>query len=472
MTGALRLGIRTAVLFAGLLMVMFWAEAHGFVSSTVTQTWAKAIVQIEGPPVFRSSESFYPPLTYTIALIAQVLVPDSAIPVPNLMAALIGALLLCAWFSNLRQRGAYDPLTAALLVALLALNPLFLRAVSDGPSTLLLLAGTWIYARGLLNLRMSGNAPDMMKVAVGLLVILLSHAYGLLIAVGTLPFIVVAARPSLLVASSAGYLVSMFFPVAAAFGSMLFVSAILKTTFLSDRIFGPAGTTAGAEMLVPLLAAMPVVLAAMIRTRRLPRYVMPLLSVAGSLLGAAVLDTVWGIEPDPAIVAIPTLGLVVVAIRIWPESPLRAPVLAALLVLTAVLSHLAIRSHGSAESLRWQAAMQGHAVPDVLAADRAAAAFLRDRREVLLDVERHPGMIAALGTLEPFIVPGQPAYDMAVLGGRPRAEYIAVYHDSTEVQPKDRLLRAFPQLLDHNTPGYRLVHDQGGWRVFSIENRD
>ena len=30
-------------------------------------------------------------------------------------------------------------------------------------------------------------------------------------------------------------------------------------------------------------------------------------------------------------------------------------------------------------------------------------------------------MIAALGTLEPFIVPGQPAYDMAVLGGRPRA---------------------------------------------------
>ncbi|WP_428929111.1 hypothetical protein [Marinibacterium sp. SX1] len=471
MTWFLRTGIWCGAFFAALMAVLFWTEAHGFMSSDVVETWSKAIVQIEGPPVFRSTETFYPPLTYTMALLVQVALPDSGVPLPNLLTAAFGAVLLYAWCRNFRERGAYEPVSALLLTALLGLNPLFLRAVADGPSTVLLLLGTWIYARGLLNLRLTGNAPDMMKVAVGMLILLLSHSYGLLIAVGTLPFIVIAARPSLLVASSTGYLVSMFFPVAAAIGSLLFVSAILKTTFLSDRLISaPAG--GGWEMLVPLLAAMPVVVAGLLRMARLPRYIMPLLSVAGSLLGAVALNTAYALEPDPVIAAVPALGLVAVTIKIWPPSALRAPILAALLILTAILGHWSVRAAGGPESLLWREAVQGRAVPDILADDRAAAAFLRDKRNVLADVERHPGLIAAMGNLEPFIVPGMPAYDMTVLGGRPRGDYIAVYNDPTEVQPRDRLLRAFPRLLDHNAPGVRLIYDRGGWRIFSIEDGD
>ena len=75
--------------------------------------------------------------------------------------------------------------------------------------------GTWLFARGIVNLRLTGNAPDMMKVAVGLLVVALSDSYGLMLCLGAMPFMIVAARPSMIAASSTGYLVAMFYPVLA-----------------------------------------------------------------------------------------------------------------------------------------------------------------------------------------------------------------------------------------------------------------
>ena len=49
-------------LFLLLLMTLAWTEMHGFVSARTTELWAKAIVQVDGPAVFKSTEAFYPPL--------------------------------------------------------------------------------------------------------------------------------------------------------------------------------------------------------------------------------------------------------------------------------------------------------------------------------------------------------------------------------------------------------------------------
>ncbi|MGR3463593.1 hypothetical protein [Limimaricola sp.] len=467
MSRVLRFGSYTVPLFGLLLLPVLWIEMHGFVSGAVVEMWAKAIIQIEGPPGFRATDPFYPPLPYALSLMLQAVVPRGGLPVPLLISAAVGAVLLYAWFGNLRERGAYDRGSAALIVALLALNPFFVRALVDGPGTMFLLLGFWIYARGLLNLRLNGSAPDMMKVAVGLLIMPVSHGYGLLLALGTLPFIVIAARPSMLAASSFGYIMSMFFPVVAAIGSLAFVASVLDTAIFPASAVAP-GAGAGPVALLPTLCAMALVAAALIRTLRVPRFFLPLLAGACSVIGGAVLNLGYGLEADPVVVATPALGLVIVAIRSWPPSALRASVVAAVLLVSVPLALWSIRSAGGEDSLRLLQAVRGVAVADTRAADRAAAAYLEGRGGVLADVERSPGLVTEMGQVDGLLVAGQTAYDVTLQGGRPRGEWIAVRYLPDAVSQPDRLLRAFPQLAEDGSPAFALRFTHAPWRIFQI----
>ncbi|MCE0506683.1 hypothetical protein LR948_15035 [Roseivivax sp. GX 12232] len=471
MTALTRAATVLIPLFALLLVPLAWVEAQGFLSGAVIDMWAKAIVQIEGPGVFRASDAFYPPLPFSLALILQMIAPEADVALPLLIGAAAAALLLYTWYLNLRERGAYDRGSAGLLVVLLALNPFFLRALAEGPSAVLLLLGFWIYARGLLNLRLNGAAPDMMKVAVGLLILPLSHAYGMLLALGTLPFIVLAARPSMLAASSFGYLMSMFFPVVAAIGSLLFVNAVLKTEFISAQVVqGGAGPEAWA--LLPTLCGLLVAGLALLRLMWRARLALPILAGAGSLLGGAWLNAQYGFEGDAAVVALPSLGLAVVAIRAWPPGRFRVPMVVLGLLASVPLALFSMQAAGGPGTRALLDIARGERVTGPHAADAELAEFLDNRSGILADVERNPGLVAALGDVEGFLVAGQPAYDITVLGGRPRGQYIAVRLPEAGEIPRDRLLRAYPQLEKGAPPPFRLRYDRGGWRVFEIVGQD
>lgn len=58
---------------AAMLLPIAWVEGHGFLSSATIQMWAKAIVLTDGPPVFRATDAFFPPLPFSIALVMQSL---------------------------------------------------------------------------------------------------------------------------------------------------------------------------------------------------------------------------------------------------------------------------------------------------------------------------------------------------------------------------------------------------------------
>lgn len=449
-----------------LMVPLLWVEANGFISASAVETAARAILLADGPAVFRATDAFYPPIPFTVALVLQAAIGGGA-QIPILMSAVTGAVLLYLLYGNFVEKAAYPPLEAAILVLLIAINPLFLRALSEGSDVLLLVIGVWIYGRGLVNLRLTGAAPDMMKVAVGLLIIPLSQGYGLLIAVGTLPFLVLAARPSIFVVSPVGYLVSMFFPVVAAIGSLLFVSAVLKTTFFSAQIAagkGDLGWISLAALAAPLLV-LTVVLG---RLAPWPRYWMPLLALTAALVAAAALNQVYEIEPDPVLTAVPLIGAVAVALRLWPASGLRFWIAAALLLLSVPVAIWSIRAYGEHESQAWLDAASGRGIMDPLRADRAAALFIAKLDGVIADVERHPGLVTTMGDISSLVVAGQPGYDFALAGGHPSSGYLAVRKDPEMLVTSDRLMRTFPHLENNVPSGYELVYDNEGWRVFRV----
>ncbi|MCA0961752.1 hypothetical protein [Salipiger bermudensis] len=452
---------------AAMLLPIAWVEGHGFLSSATIQMWAKAIVLTDGPAVFRATDAFFPPLPFAIVLVMQWLSGGTGIPLPHVLSAAVGGLLAVAWYHNLLNRAAYDRVSAALVVLLLLLNPIFLRALSDGPSMMFLILGAWLFFRGLVNIRLFGTAPDMMKVGLALLIATMSHELGVLFALATLPALVLAARPSLMMVSPWGYLVSMFFPVVAAVLSLFFISAVLKTDFFAVQMLSPDIAWADATF-VAILCLLPVPLMVILRLLPQARFSMPLAGIVLTLAGMALLNRVYPVQPDPVLVAAPALGAIPVAARWWPRSALRALPLTALLLVSAALGGWAMGALGGPESRAWLQAARGGTVTNPVQEAAPVAAFLRDREQVFADVERHPDLVAALGHARNFIAAGDPAYDRVLFGGRPAGEFVVVGVDENAPVVRDRLLRALPRLKNNKDSRFDLVYNSENWMVYRV----
>ncbi|MDO6587674.1 hypothetical protein Q4543_19360 [Salipiger sp. 1_MG-2023] len=451
-------------LFAALLLWLGWTEAHGFTSSDVTELWAKAIVQIAGSEQFTASDAFYPPLPYALTLLLQALPGQHGVPVPFVLSAFVGTALLLLWFANLWRVGRFSWGSSVVITALVGLNPYFLRAVADGPETMLTILGAWVFARGLVNLRLTGNAPDMMKVAVGLLIVALSDNYGLMISFGALPFLIVAARPSLIATSSTGYLFAMFYPVLAAIGSLFFVSMIFNSALVPQLLETPASVSVSEHLLI-LSGIAPLAIIAALRNIKVTRLLMPIVAATATVAGAYVLNMYLNVEGDPLIAIAPMLGVALVGMRFWPPVRLREPVVIALLCLSLLQSVVVMRHTTVAETRDWAQASLGQVI-DVAAPTRAAAAFVSDKTDIMLDVERNAGMVVALGDVSGLLMAGQPTYDWALEGGLPQARYILVPRPAEGAPVTDRVLRRFPELSRNRLSGYNEIYANSQWRVF------
>ncbi|WP_417274367.1 hypothetical protein [Celeribacter halophilus] len=463
----MRISGRLAVfvmLFPMLLLSLAWAQAHGFISARAVMLWSKAIMQVDGPASFNSTDAFFPPLPFVLSIALQWITGGTEVPIPFLLSAGLGAWLLVMWYDNLRTNGGISVLTCCLALVLLALNPFFLRVLAEGPEAVLTLIGTWIFARGIVNLRLSGNAPDMMKVAVGLLIVSLSNSYGLLIGLGALPFMVIAARPSMLVASPIGYLFAMFYPVVAAILSMAFISSVFDSALVPLLTEEPVPISLQSHLVI-LAGLVPVTLVAALRSLFTPHYVMPLVAAFGATFGAYLLNSVWHVESDPTLALAPMLAVLVVAIRFWPALALREPIVVALLALGVALGVVSLRANPVSETRNWVAAMQGDIIGDH-AATRDLAAFLEDKDGIMVDVERNPEIVPQIDDIHRLLVSGQTIYDWALEGGRLQARYVLVPNMQGGMIEEDRILRRFPELKNGRLAFYEEVFMNDRWRVF------
>lgn len=450
-------------LFLLLLMSLAWTEANGFVSNNMVELWAKTIVQVESSVPFKSTDSFYPPVPYGLSLVVQLALRSPEVPVPFLLSAILGALVLVLWYFNLRDNG-FPSFVSGLVIILLGLNAFFLRSISDGPQSVLCILGTWVFARGLVNLRLTGNAPDMMKVAVGLLVVALSDSFGLMLCLGALPFMIVAARPSMIEKSPTGYMLAMFYPVVAAIGSLLFVNMIFDTSLLPHPS-EPSETLRPPNHALLLSGLGPATLVAVFRNIKLPRLFMPLFAATGTVLGAYFLNNVYKVEADPALAIAPMLSVLVASIRFWPELPLRGPIAVFLVGFCLTMSYLVLQDTSHTETEAWRNALRGEP-SQVREPTEHVADFLRAKSDIMVDAERNAEIVTALNGIERLVVAGQPAYDWPLEGGLPQARHILVPRQDDAKVRADRVLRRFPQLKEGSLPNYRVVYQNAFWRVF------
>ncbi|MGB5865802.1 MAG: hypothetical protein WBG95_16055 [Sulfitobacter sp.] len=448
--------IRIAIfcaLFALALSLQVRIFDGGFISERTIDLWAHALLAADAVP-FNVTNSFYPPLPRALTLGLGWL----PLPAPSVLAALLSALITMTWWSNLRENGGYGWIGATALTVALILNPVFLRAVADGPGMMLLIYGTWIFARGLMGLRLRGSTNDMMKVSFGLVLVVLSHAFGLLLTLAAMPALILAGRPSQVGGHPVSFLVTMLFPVFVAGLSLAIINLTLGLPVVPRIISEP-----GADVLPSLLALGVVLVPAIAVVRRVwgvARYWMPLLGGMISLVLSVLLNSVFGPLNDPMLAAAPALGLAAVALRFWPFGRDRAVAAASLSIASAIAAAF-ILFHNPVGARLIEAISGQQYITENASAARKIATLLRDSTGIILDAERSPEIVVASGNTRQLIFDGNIDYELT---RRRRTATAAAQNIVLRVG--DRLSENLDPGNSGDIPGYRLILAAQDWRVF------
>lgn len=454
-----------AVLFA----VAAWCAANGVASLGAAQLSGWTIVADEAKATYATFLAADPPLPFLIGYLAAPFAAWGGIQPAGLAAVLIGALLCLGWYGGLR-RAAYGPAAAAACVLLLAVNPLFLRAFVAGPAEMLLMLGVWLLAVGLAGLRARTEATDVMTVGFALALIAFGHPDGLILAVAALPFLALATPPDLLDKGAGQIFLLLLFPTLFALLGLIYIYWLFGSdgaAFLrrfSDNFGGGAAADplrAVWRMLALGLAAAPMAFIAALRARRRMPVLATLIALTAMLTAAAGLRALLGGGADNGLTAAPALSLAAFGAAAWPATRHRLlPVIAALAV-GIVGGAATIAPAAGSRTLPALLSSAG----DLPAAQRLAR-FLDGRDGIMLDGNAHPEAVALRGTARGLLLPGEDAFELQLLAKRLTADYVVARDPRRAPDSPDRLALALPKLYLRGAPGYQLLYDQDGWRVY------
>lgn len=409
----------------------------------------------------------YPPVALAPMLALHALTGMGGAEAAATLAAALGGGLGGLWFRALLRAG-YGVLAAAGLTALLALNPLYLAAIEQGPEVMLALAGVWLLAGGAYALRHQGGVNDLMLCSLALVLLVFSGPLGLLAALAALPFLPLAFPADIRPAGySSVYLVILFPVVFCVLGFALVNWMMLHDAWafldgmpvLSHDPATGIWQRAGLEMLFTVACA-PVLLGQIIlaRSRR------PLQAVAFALLGMMIavmaLSRLAGTGLPPVGLLALAIPAAAAAVARWPRQPGR---------LGRVTLLLALGAAGSASVLFSEMTViedPGAAVTRQHIADSRLGAFLAGHDGVLIDGSAHPRVIAARGSARGLVTETDADYGLSLLTHRVHAQAVAVAAPDP-AHTADTLGQIMPDLYASGQPGFSLVYDRDGWRVWA-----
>ncbi|MGK2909196.1 MAG: hypothetical protein ACSLE1_05275 [Sphingobium sp.] len=429
----------------------------------------RAILAGDGQAGLSAILTSYPPVTQAALVVADAVLPAQGLEASLVLSCIMGGLLVSSWAVHLRRAGY--PLAWAFFIAmLLALNPLFVRCLAEGPAALMLLWATWCLALGLLGLRAHGEVTHLMIVSLALPLLVLSSPLGAAFAFSSVPFLLFCVPRELIGRSPAGVMIILLFPMLFCLVSMLIVATIFLSSPLESLMqeaaaFQGRGENAAFQAAALALAALPLVLLSLTLTPGRLRLRSPKLALLGTTVISSGVAVLFGATESIALAIAPTASiLAAVAIR-WPVHK-RRPFIVALLIASGFIgSAAAIWLDAPAAAAQRNTALRGGESDPAAQGAAKVGRYLRGYSDVLIDAEQHPQVVAARGDAKGLVTPRLDAFQIAVLRRRIVSRAVALPRPS-ETESADQISRAFPTAYEAGLPGYRLDYDAGGWRVW------
>jgi hypothetical protein len=461
------------------------AVRNGFLADDAVMLWASAITAGDGGMPVGLIAAAYPTIPFLASTLLEFLAPAGT-PAPALLAAGIGGLLACAWYSSLR--GAGLPLLAAgATTLLLILHPGLLRSAVAGPSEILLVTFLYLFGIALYDLRARSGASEVMAAGLALAGLAFSHPMGAAIACAAMPFLIFAVRPTLVANSAVNIVFTLVFPTVFCAVAFVYVSWVFPgsgwsflvapaegvstwaasfTQGLGGMMTGVIALDAGIAIALTFLLGAPFVLVAMIWVRRRRPLVMPALVLAITTVVAAVVVADTGMFGDPVALTVVPPVLAAIVVTRTPEVRTRLVIVLPLLMIgwiggAAAFAVVDPRIIAHARAVMTQAGSDP-ARTDALDLGGALVA----RESVLVDSVNSPAVIVGRGSARGLIMPSDEDFGLALRMASIDSRFVAVPDPQSNGGAQDRLNKAFPQLYQSGPPGYELVYRNASWRLF------
>lgn len=469
-------------LAAAVLAFALVLHARGYVSASNLDLHGRTLLSLGGMIRFENVVTAFPPLPYIAAIAVSYLFPQAGTAGLATLSAAMAGLLVVAWFAAFRANGL-SLAEAAAASAALGLNPVFLRAATEGAGFMAIHWGLWLTALGTFSLRRGERVNDLMLVSLGLALMAFAHPFGLLLVFASLPFLALVMPADRLRNAPAPMYLMLLFPVAFSLLAFTYVNWVFlgnpaafvdtisrEAAGLGARL--PGGESSGwrpfALSIIGVFAVGPVLMAFFFAARgRAPlRYAV--LAIVATLLAGMVLALAFGLLPSAALAASLAITGAAACVARWPAGRLdrvELNLLSAGLLGGAIL----VLADRAPENQRWKAAIAdrpaGYGDPEVAELARALAG----KDDVLFDAEAVPAVIALRGDARGIRSSGTEAFRLASLRNRTEAQVLVVRNSASGLG-SDRVGRIFPTLYDNGAAGYRLIYDGDRWRVYEMND--
>jgi hypothetical protein len=478
-----------SALYLGFALALLALTAHvaaaGYVNAGALRLWADSIMAWE-------TESFaqdriavvYPQLRFYLSLLFFALMPDPRAAGLGLFGAATAAIVVLIWIAMLRN-GGWGRVTSVLAAILLALHPAFLWSATRAGGEPLSLIGMTLIGACVLSLAHAYSLSVFITTALLLAVYFVVDERFPFLLVALVPLLPVFASPKIIRLGPGGFFIVTLMPLVSAFLAFVYVSWVFTGDPLRF-VEGESSVLAGAyytqeahpwlmrhggQLAAPLatafalaVAAAPAAVAGLAIVARAPReFAAIALMIVTPVVGLAVATlTRFAAHPLEFLFLLPVASCVAMCCA-------RGRAQRALLVALALVGQLGgwamFAAWADADRRHWRGALFGP-VTETMTGERKLAAFLRDGPPTLIDDALGFPVIAALASTRNLVLPATTEFRLAITARQVDVAQIAIPDPRQGFGRRDRLNQNFPSLWDDGLPGYELVYDQAGWRVY------
>jgi membrane protein XagC len=494
--GAPRLSPGWALYFVALtaafMGLALWLLSRHYVNDTALWGWSTVIGSLDAPQGgFNRFVLLYPQVQYYLLTLLSV-VPGLKTPqAPYLISAAAAAGLLTHFTWRLRRAQTSWPMTVAV-VLLTAANPVFLWGATNGGGEMLGIALYYMLGLSLIVLRYSHSLHSHILLGTILLLFFITDARSLYLSLTLLPLLPLVVQRHIMRINPVAPILVLYTPLVFMIGIWFALNwiytgdalAFLKdpaSPFLGARISGDylpwraaygqnfwAATAISAALLA---ICYPVLLLVQLQPMRRTRAYAAGLGLIGMPVFASGLATWAEFTQSPADILVLVLGGVMALQTTGLMLRERKAVVLALMLAGMVGSLALFQKYPGVGMSGWFDAFSGRTTEPPHQTDLDLGLWLRDLDGVMLDENTAYTVIAARGGAKGLVLTFSDRFKEGVNSGHPVTNWIAMPSLQRDPRQVDLVNRYFPKAYTHGLPGYTLIYDRGGWRVYASEEQ-
>lgn len=471
--------------------IALWMISRHYLNDAALWSWSTVISSLEAPQGgFNRFVLLYPQVQYYLLTLFSVIPGLKSPQMPYLISAAAAAGLLTHFTIRLRYTGASALMTAAL-VALIALNPVFLWSATNGGGEMLGITLYYMLGLAMIVLRYSHSLHAHMMLGFVLLLFFITDARSLYLAITLLPMLPLVVQRHILRLNPVAPILVLYLPLLFMIGIWLalnwiytgdslaflkdpaspFLGARISSEFLPWRAgYGQQFWSATAISAGLLAICYPVLLLIQLPPVRRSRVYAAGLGLAAMPIFASGLATWAEFTQSPADILVFVIGGVMALLTTGMLLRNRGGQVLALLAAGTIGSIALFQRYPALGMEGWFDALTGRTVQSPKEEELRLGLWTRNLDGLMIDEFTGYAVIAARGSAKGLYLTFSDRFKQALGRGYPTAEWIAVPSPERDANRRDQIAHNFPKLYADGMTGYSLVYDRGGWRVYAAED--